>query len=393
MAGAPPTAASGHLIGASVQRGHGRPRSRSSDSVASPQHGTAHVAVGAVSDDTSVTDHVTREVSVVSVHGEVSSSAGDAVSSLSGPENSMMLLQSVESAGGAAAVAAAAVRADDVPSRHPEAGRTAAGSASRGAGPRSASASITRTSSRRTYHINHTASDNTPLASPPAPQPLQPQVGSSLPSPRPHSVGTGIRHKEGPPPLPRLRESAPRIGGGPHSARDTVESDTGGSESITDDRRYYAYGGRYQLPGVVERGLSPAVSPAGTSTARLRGVGPESRAVAAAATASLTRARRSSSMRRTPRQVIPGPPDSAQSQDGHAHSVLMRLEAPSSTGVDSARVPGLGRQRSAGSLYSGAYPKTGASSGGIQACTMDALASGPGSSGTHAVSSNHFFVR
>lgn len=391
---AAPAVVATHLIGsAAAQRGPGRLRSRSSDSTASPQQGAAHGTAGAVSDDTSVTDHVTPEVSGVSVHGEPTSSGGEPVSSLSGPENSLMLLQSVESGGGATAAATAAAataRADDAPQQHAEAtaaAPSASGVTYRGHRSASASGATVRPSARRMYHINHTASDGTPLTSP---QHLQPPAGSTGPSPRPRSVGpaSAVRSKDLSMPLPRLRDSVPRIGGGPDSARDSAGSEHGASEGITDERRYYGYGGRYHLHDVTERGLSPSVSPASAATSRIRAGGSDTRAAAAAATASLTRTRRSSSVRRTPRQpLIPGPPDSSQpqpqSQDSHVHNVLSRLEGPSSSGIDSGRVP-IGRQRS-GNLFSGAYPKTAASSGGIQACTMDALAAGSAGASMHAV--------
>lgn len=394
----PPTLGHIHMHGVAVKRGPGRLRSRSSESTASPQQGTAHVTAGAVSDDTSITDHVTPEVSGVSIQGEATSSPGEAVSSLSGPENSIMLLQSVESVGGGTASAAVGgsglARADEAPPPRRDGRDAVVAAAGSGAysgthgGPRSTSA-VVRSSARRTYHINHTAADGTPFASPQAPQHLTPPSSGAGISPRPRSVGPApSRQKELPVPLPRLRDTGVRLGGGPDSARDTGGSELGGSESITDERRYYGYGGRYHLHDVHERAASPSVSPVTTSASHRFRAGRDSRAPAAANTASLTRGQRSGSLRRTPRQLgtgPPGPPDSTQSHDGHAQSVLMRMEGPSSAGPDSSRV--LGRQRSGSNLYSSAYPKTGASSGGIQACTMDALAVGPGSTGPHAVRS------
>lgn len=370
------------------QRSPSRLRSRSSDSTTSPRHTAANMAIGVITDDTSVTDHVTPEVSGVSMHGEAMSSAGDGVSSLSGPDNS--LLQSVESAGGggaAASTAAVAGRGDEAllagaDITHGSDSRCVQHSASM-------AGSTSNPRGRRTYHINHTASDATPLASPSGLQHLK-GASSSCASPRPRSLGpASIRSQKDVSALPRLRESALRAGGGPDSARGasvsvSVTESIGGSESITGDgRRYYGYGGQYHLHDVTERGFSPgsAVSPgtASGSTTRLR-----AGTAAAAATASLTRNRRSSSIRQTPHQMIPGPPDSAQSHDGQAASVLMHMEAPSSSSgmPESGRM--IGRQRSGGSLYATAYPKTGASSGGIQACTMDALAAGV-SGGGHAV--------
>eukprot|EP00892_Ulva_mutabilis_P012433 jgi/Ulvmu1/9562/UM053_0051.1 len=395
---APPVLGHLHGHGPAAQRGPGR-RSRSSDSTASPQQGAAHVTAGAVSDDTSVTDHVAPEVSGATVHGEAASSPNEAVSSLSGPENSLMMLHSVESGGGAAATAAAAAAAASgrgeeelytaPPPRHESAPPASGGAYGSTHGEPGSSSAVSRASARRTFHINHTVADGTPLTSLQPPLHLQPPSSASGISPRPRSVGPAPGgHPKDLLTLPRLRDAAggmpPRAGGGPDSARD-AGSDLGATDSITDERRYYGYGGRYRLRDVNERAAaaSPSVSPVATTASRY-GVSRDARATANAATASLTRTRTrrsgsgSGSTRRTPRQLGPGPPESGQSHDGHAQSALMRLEAPSSAGADSARVP-VGRQRSGSNLYSSAYPKTGASSGGIQACTMDALAAGSAS--------------